>query len=184
VNGTIGFEILAPLRLADGSTVLVDRGWVPVGPGGATRIPTVPAATTGEVTVTGRVHQPESRSDPPVTVDGALTVRRIAPARLGGTLGVDRVYPDYVLLDRQQPAAAPGFTTITADREPSWMNAGYTVQWWAFSLLALVGFGWAARREAHDRRDGIVRTPRGTPGTPSRSRDRVADAELSSHTMR
>ena len=23
------------------------------------------------------------------------------------------------------------------------------MQWWAFALLTLIGFGWAARREAH-----------------------------------
>ena len=28
------------------------------------------------------------------------------------------------------------------------MNAGYVVQWWAFALLTLAGFGWAARRQA------------------------------------
>jgi hypothetical protein len=40
------------------------------------------------------------------------------------------------------------FTAIPADLENSTMNAGYVVQWWAFALLTLVGFGWAARREA------------------------------------
>jgi hypothetical protein len=54
------------------------------------------------------------------------------------------------------------------------MNAGYTVQWWAFAGLALAGFGWAARKEARDRRDGVVRA---TPDRPAknRSKDRLAD---------
>src|SRR4051812_37382773 len=29
VNGDVGFEIVTPLMLADGTAVLVDRGWVP-----------------------------------------------------------------------------------------------------------------------------------------------------------
>ena len=52
------------------------------------------------------------------------------------------------------------------------MNAGYTVQWWCFAMLALAGFGWAARREATDQRDGVVRAH---DGRQTRSRDRLAD---------
>src|SRR4051812_18323105 len=29
VDGKVGFEVVTPLRLADGTAVLVDRGWVP-----------------------------------------------------------------------------------------------------------------------------------------------------------
>jgi surfeit locus 1 family protein len=30
-NGGPGYEVLTPLRLADGSTILIDRGWLPLG---------------------------------------------------------------------------------------------------------------------------------------------------------
>jgi hypothetical protein len=90
------------------------------------------------------------------------------------TIGLTSAYTDYVLLDKQNPPAAAGFTRIPADRQNSWMNAGYTVQWWLFSALALVLFGWAARREAHDRRDGIDRRSRGDRPRDRLSKDRLA----------
>jgi cytochrome oxidase assembly protein ShyY1 len=136
----IGFEVLTPLVRADGSAVIVDRGWVPLPVSNG--LPQVPAAPSGEVTVTGRLHLPESRSDHPLTIDGTVQVRRIDPGRL--TLPY-RTVGGYVLAD--EPAQA-GLTPIASDHENAAMNAGYVVQWWMFALLTLAGFGWAARRQA------------------------------------
>ncbi len=150
VNSQVGFEIVDPLRLPDGRAVLVDRGWLaaPV-TRGAVAMPQVPAVPSGEVTVTGLVHLPESRADAPSRSDsGQLSVRRISPARLASAVP----YPllgGYVTLDNQQPAGDPSFVQIPVDHQDSAMNAGYTVQWWAFALITLLGFGWVARREAH-----------------------------------
>ncbi len=47
VNGRVGFEVITPLVLADGSSVLVDRGWVPPAEGGAGAAPSVPATPAG-----------------------------------------------------------------------------------------------------------------------------------------
>ncbi len=172
VNDTIGFEIVTPLVLADGSAVLVDRGFLP-GDDASNVLPKVPPAPTGIVSVTGRVHLPESKPDAPIHLDGHLAVRRISPSTVAGDLGYPALYQDYVLLDQQTPAVH-GFTTIPADTQPAWMNAGYTVQWWAFAALALFGFGWAARKEARDRRDGVVRATVDRPAK-TKSRDRLAD---------
>jgi cytochrome oxidase assembly protein ShyY1 len=149
VNSQVGYEIVDPLRLSDGSVVLVDRGWLaaPV-TRGALALPTVPAAPTSEVTVTGLVHLPESRADAPTRTDGLLTVRRISPAKLAGALPYP-VLGGYVTVDSQQPAADAAFVGIPVDHQDSGMNAGYVVQWWAFALITLGGYGWVARREAH-----------------------------------
>src|SRR5215217_3113921 len=42
VDGRLGFEVLTPLVLDDGSAVLVDRGWIPPNPAGPTVAPAVP----------------------------------------------------------------------------------------------------------------------------------------------
>jgi len=147
VDGTVGFEVLVPLVLDDGSAVLVDRGWLAPASTGANTPPAVPAAPDGRVTVTGRVHLPESRPDRPRTVDGRTEVRRISPAVLAPVLPY-RLLGGYLVVDAQQPAADPAFGTIASDHQNDWLNAGYTVQWWAFALLTLGAFGWAARREA------------------------------------
>jgi cytochrome oxidase assembly protein ShyY1 len=179
VNDTIGFEIVTPLVLADGSAVLVDRGFL-AGDDASNVLPKVPPVPTGIISLTGRVHLPESEPDVPIHLDGHLAVRRISPSTVAGDLGFPALYQDYVLLDQQIPAAH-GFTAIPADTQPAWMNAGYTVQWWAFAALALFGFGWAARKEARERRDGTDResVARATVERPAKtkSRDRLAGLE-------
>ena len=58
VNDRPGFEIVTPLRLADGKAVLVDRGFL--ARQGAELAPrNVPATPTGEVTITGRLRRSE-----------------------------------------------------------------------------------------------------------------------------
>jgi cytochrome oxidase assembly protein ShyY1 len=147
VNSSVGFEVLTPLVLDDGTAVLVDRGWLPSAPNSVRAPATVPAVPTGRVSVTGRVHLPESRADTPQQVAGTPQVRRISPAKLAGVLPY-RLYGGYVLLDANQPGSDKAFTGIPVDYQNAWMNAGYVVQWWAFALLTLFAFGWAARREA------------------------------------
>ena len=177
VNGSVGFEILTPLVLADNSVIMVDRGFL-ASPSAGLAAPPVPAAPSGPVTVVGRIHLPESSPDHPTSLGGRASVRRIDPALLAPALGYPAVYADYLLLDSQTPAATGGFTAIPPDHQASWLNAGYTVQWWMFSVLVLVAFGWGARREANDRRLGIDRH---TADRAPRSRDRLGEDEPGFH---
>jgi cytochrome oxidase assembly protein ShyY1 len=176
VDGDVGFEIVTPLQLTDGTAVLVDRGWIPPGAGGsAIAAPTVPPAPTGQVTVVGQIHLSESRPTAITHRDGRLDTRRISVPNLAKQMPFP-VYGAYVLLTTQTPANDPAFQQIPIDHEDAWQNAGYTVQWWMFALMALFAFGWQARREAHG--EGGPESP-DSPGerTPARSRstDRVAE---------
>ncbi len=60
MDGRPGFYALTPLRLADGSAVLVQRGWLPRDVVERTRI-AAPPAPAGDVTVRGRVAAGPSR---------------------------------------------------------------------------------------------------------------------------
>ncbi len=147
VERQVGFEVVTPLVLADGSAVLVDRGWIPAPPGAATAVPRVPPAPGGEVSVTGRVHLSESRPRPVQRREGRIEVRRIAVPQLAGELPYP-VYNAYVLLTEQRPPADPGFSAIPIQRQNAWLNGGYAVQWWVFAVMTLGAYVWLARREA------------------------------------
>jgi surfeit locus 1 family protein len=55
-DGRVGFQVVAPLRLADGRTVLIDRGWVAAG---ATRaVLPQPPLPAGVVSLRGRIDLP------------------------------------------------------------------------------------------------------------------------------
>ncbi|WP_432830285.1 SURF1 family cytochrome oxidase biogenesis protein [Dactylosporangium sp. CA-092794] len=143
VEGSVGFEVLTPLVLADGSAVLVDRGWVRPAAAGALTAPDVPAAPGGTVTVSGRLRPPESRGERPQAVAGHTEIRRITPVVIAPTLPY-AIFDAYVTAD--QPAA--GFTAVPAEKENALQNAGYVLQWWLFAAMTAYGFIYLARKEA------------------------------------
>ncbi|GGN48430.1 cytochrome oxidase assembly protein ShyY1 [Actinoplanes campanulatus] len=175
VGSKVGFEILTPLLLEDGTAVLVDRGWVPAPPGGALAAPEVPPAPTGQVTVVGQIHLSESRPAPVDRRDGRLDTRRISLPRLATELPFP-VYGAYVLLTEQTPAADPAFVPIPIPHEDSWQNGGYAVQWWVFAGMVFVLYGWQARREALESASGKPSGAR-PARKADRSRDRVEAAD-------
>lgn len=171
VGSEVGFEIVTPLLLDDGTAVLVDRGWVPAPPGGALASPEVPPAPAGQVTVVGQIHLSESRPAPIERRDGRLDTRRLSLPRLATELPFP-VYGAYVLSRQQTPTADPAFVQVPIGHEDAWQNGGYAVQWWIFAGMAFLLFGWQARREAHG-----LDTPGGTRPTAPATRDRVEEAD-------
>ncbi|MDO3702098.1 SURF1 family protein [Micromonospora sp. C28SCA-DRY-2] len=154
----VGFEVLTPLVLADGTAVLVDRGWIPPAPGGAVAQPQVPAAPPGEVTVVGRVHASESGSVGVSRREGRLETRRIGVPQLARELPYP-VHGAYLLLDEQTPAADPAFVAVPVGHANNWQNFGYVVQWWLFAGMTLFGYVWVARREARRLSGAAPRRP-------------------------
>ncbi len=148
VNNAVGYEIVTPLRLADGTAVLVDRGWVPPAPGGARPIPQIPAAPTGTVQVVALLHPSESTPGPIERREGRIQARRVAVGQLAAELPYP-VYGAYLLLTEQTPANDPAFTPIPVEHENALQNGGYAIQWWVFAAMALGVYVWLARREAH-----------------------------------
>jgi surfeit locus 1 family protein len=133
--GRAGYHVVAPLALADGRVVLVDRGWIAAGP---TRdaLPEVPPPA-GPVVVTGRVALPTTGYVELAADDGSGRVRQnLDPARFAATTGV-RVLP--IVIEATAPAAAEDATLVRDWPAP---DAGvdkhriYMVQWYAFAALA------------------------------------------------
>ncbi|MBM2623561.1 SURF1 family protein [Actinoplanes sp. LDG1-06] len=174
VDGDVGFEIVTPLVLADGTAVLVDRGWVPAPPGGALAPPVVPPAPTGEVTVVGQIHLSESRPAPVEQRNGRLDTRRISLSRLAPEMPYP-VYGAYVLLTSQTPPGDAAFRQIPIDHEDSWQNGGYAVQWWLFALMALAAYVYYARKEARGGEPARAKSPADRPRSPGG--DRVEEAD-------
>ncbi|NUR73952.1 MAG: SURF1 family protein [Hamadaea sp.] len=144
-QGQAGFEVITPLVQADGTAVLIDRGWIPASPKGPTVAPAVPAAPTGTVTVIGRVHPSESGGTDTLTVDGRTEIRRIVTGPIARYLNQYAVYDAYLLAVDGTPGvtAAP----VAVPTQNAWQNAAYVVQWWLFAGLTLVGFVYLLRKE-------------------------------------
>lgn len=178
-NGQPGYEVLTPLRLEDGSAVIIDRGWLPIGNREAGRPDTVPAPPAGEVEVTAR------------TKPGEPEVRRGAPEGQVASINLPALaerldYPvqqsAYGLLALERPAAEDTPAVAPKPSVDEGPHLSYSMQWFAFGVLAFVGLGYAARqqRRSDAEQDGTApERPQRRGGRPSSEdeEDAILDAQ-------
>ncbi|MDQ0734630.1 SURF1 family cytochrome oxidase biogenesis protein [Arthrobacter agilis] len=178
LNGQPGYEVLTPLRLDDGTAVVIDRGWLPIGNAEAGHPDEIPAPPAGRVEVTARTKPGE-----PAVNRGAPEgqVASIDLPALADTLDYPLQDAAYGLLALERPAAAE--TPIAApkpsiDEGP---HLSYSLQWFAFGVLAFVGLGYAARqqRRSDAEQDGAAPRPDRRRRRPSseEEEDAILDAQ-------
>ena len=144
--GAAGQNVVTPLQLADGELVLVNRGFVP-------ETDPIPAAPTGPVTITGRLKGTEKRSFGGLTdpADGELTeLHRLDIARLSEQLP-GPVAPVYVELLTSDPSAPNDPIPLPDPELDEGPHLSYMMQWFIFSICAIVGWVLAIRRSARHR---------------------------------
>jgi cytochrome oxidase assembly protein ShyY1 len=149
LSGRAGYEVVVPLKLSDGTTVVINRGWLPIGNDEAGRPDTVPAAPSGEVTVVARIKPAEptlQRGAP----EGQLA--SIDLAKYQEEVGYELEQGAYGLMASEDPSpevvpeAAP---KPSVDEGP---HLSYAMQWFAFGVMVFIGLGYAAWQEALNRR--------------------------------
>lgn len=138
-----GVEIVTPLVLADGTAVLVNRGWIPSDNTG-TR-PVLPPPPKGTVQVTGFWH-PDNGAGPEATRPQNGQIRAIDSQELQHFVGTD-LRDGFVGLEKQQPAASGELVTEEGPELGQGPHFFYALQWWFFAGLAIVGYIWFARAE-------------------------------------
>ena len=134
-NGVFGYEVVVPLELADGTSLLVDRGWIPNGRSAA-EPSKVPATPAGVVTVTGwlRLGEPSLKRQMPA---GRLASINLAETRAqtGASL-----YGAYLIMGGEVGPPGEQIVRPQALEEPDTgegPHLAYALQWW---LAAPVGF--------------------------------------------
>lgn len=130
-----GVDVVVPLITADGTGVLVDRGWLASADQDNHPVP-IPAPPAGQVTVTGWVRADATGDSTKVSDLGtrAVSSRAIAPA-IGRTLDAG-----WIQLEAESPAPA---TALAANDQPDLSNGPhffYALQWWFFGILAIFGY--------------------------------------------
>jgi cytochrome oxidase assembly protein ShyY1 len=141
-DGNPASEVVVTLLTADGTAVLIDRGYVSAS--SVSNGASVPALPTGTVTVLGRVQQDET--------DPANRPPKSAPDGR----------PQFYAVNAEQITAAPdsyrGYLQLT-DKSPGVLTAigmpqidsgpflSYALQWLAFGAMAVLGIGFFIYRE-------------------------------------
>jgi surfeit locus 1 family protein len=162
-----GYWVLTPLEQSDGTSVVINRGWIPFsytedGPWSDFDPP------SGTVTVVGMVRPPQARdagalvAGPEDAAEGTLrSLARVDVARLQQQVD-EPLYPLYVNLESQSPVQsatyAPSGAPLpvpvprpTLDEGP---HFGYAVQWFTFALLTVIVYPLLLRRVARRRLQG------------------------------
>lgn len=151
----VGYEVLTPFALAGGGTLMVNRGWVPVGADGSTRADLAPPAEL--VRAVGYL-APLAR--PGLHLGGNPTHADSWPVRLlfPGWAELERLYGrrliHRVLL--LAPTAAGGYARAWR-MKPKYgpqQNYSYMVQWIAFAVVIFAIWFWLTVRRTRRKGSG------------------------------
>jgi cytochrome oxidase assembly protein ShyY1 len=133
-GGDTGYDVLTPLRLADGTAVLVNRGW------NASTNPAPPPS--GAVAARGfarRSRPPGSDTSEPI--NGRTTVARLDLARLGQGLPYPLRSDVWIDATALVPTPGPGAPELLQPPPPDRVNhMQYAIQWWLLALVPLIGW--------------------------------------------
>jgi surfeit locus 1 family protein len=136
LEGEPGDQVLTPLRLADGTGLVVDRGWIPLDQG----VPVTgeAAAPTGTVTVAGVLFPPDAIAAPTGTPSSVERITKVDLGQIGAQLPYP-IVPVYLLLQTQRPpqqGALPELPPL-----PPLTNGphlSYALQWFSFATVVVV----------------------------------------------
>lgn len=147
LNGQPGYEVVVPFKLESGETVVIDRGWLPIGNNNPGRPDSIPAPPTGEVTAVVRLKagEPTLQRGAP---DGQLA--SIDLPAYAEELGYPVLTGAYGQLASENPAPAEMPFPFPMPSTEEGTHLSYSLQWFAFGVLMFVGFGYAARQQARN----------------------------------
>jgi cytochrome oxidase assembly protein ShyY1 len=163
-DGLAGDNVLTALVTDDGTTVVVNRGFVPLGVD-------VPAPPTGDTQILARVRLPQERQRGELTdaadTDAPLTeVRRVDLGQLSSQFPGE-VAPVYLDLIDSIPAVGPvdpvPVPAPTLDEGP---HLSYAAQWFIFAVCVLIGWVLAVRRSIRTHRRTTLTAGSSEPAPP------------------
>jgi cytochrome oxidase assembly protein ShyY1 len=134
-DGAAGVDVVVPLELADGTSVLVDRGWYATDNRGASS-EDVPDPPPGEVTVTGWVRRDAAGDSTQVTDQ---STRAVDSDAIGEALDRE-VVGGWIDLRTESPEPETALQPVEMPELNEGPHFFYGLQWWFFGLLAVFGF--------------------------------------------
>ena len=142
-----GRDLYAMVELADGTVVIVDRGWLPAG------TPS-PALPTGEVRITGRLRQPDTGGTGQTAETGAepVPIFRVDVNDIADDAGATprAMYVERITALPDEPREMTPVPFPDLGEGP---HFGYAVQWFLFALCTLAGWGFAVAKKVSDLKD-------------------------------
>lgn len=142
-NGQLGYNVIMPFQLDDGSVVVVDRGWV-LGSPMRDFVPDV-SVPLGKLRVTGVVTQP---SDSKLIRESEVSVKTWPHKILEVDINVMRQQSQLALYGKLLRLEADSPGALTVIWRPTNMSAakhyGYSVQWGLLALALIILYVFAS----------------------------------------
>jgi cytochrome oxidase assembly protein ShyY1 len=153
-DGTTGRNVVNALRLADGSLVLVNRGFVPTGS-------PVSAPPAGEVSVLARLKAGQRAGTGQPRDDGSSELTEIRRVDLGALAQQfdQPIAPMYLDLLRSTPPEPATFSPVAFPDLSDGPHLSYTIQWFIFTICVAVGWVFAVRKSVRERSGKAPKKP-------------------------
>nr|WP_255622286.1 SURF1 family protein [Tessaracoccus sp. OS52] len=152
-----GIEVVAVLETVEGDEVLINRGFI-ARQTGQPDTEDLPAPPVGDVQLTGYLHRDE-RGDDTAVVPHDFKVRLINAGAIGESLGRE-LLPGYLVLIESDPDNGEALEPMAPPILDEGNHYSYALQWFAFSVIALVGIVVLIRADLKDRRKAQARAER------------------------
>ncbi|MCE5290460.1 MAG: hypothetical protein LLG14_14635 [Nocardiaceae bacterium] len=170
-QGFPAFMVLTPFHLDDGSSVLINRGYVKASE--ANQPPTLAPVPAGHVTIEGRLRlrQIAAEDKKPVFESGYWQIYAVDPIAVGGILK-NNLPSGYLQLSDGQPGA---FAAVELPQLDSGPYLSYGLQWLAFGVMAPLGLAYFIRAELRERRKEQPAVSTSATPTPPTPADKLTD---------
>ncbi|ABK05609.1 conserved hypothetical protein (plasmid) [Arthrobacter sp. FB24] len=172
-NAAPGYEVLVPFRLASGETIVINRGWLPIGNLRPGYPDAVPAPPEGIIDAVVRLKPAEPGLDRAAPEGQLASIELVAYTR---QLAYPLMTGSYGLMASESPGPDETPLQLTPPSVQEGSNLSYALQWITFGVLAFVGFGYTAKQHARMRREELEQDAPVTanrPLHPSRTRRRA-----------
>ena len=145
LESDLGLWVVTPLRLSDGTVVMVNRGWIAAA-NSAVDSPVVATVPVGTIEVLGRLREVQDRTKPAPSDLPAGQVDRIIPMEI--VSGATTLSNAYVEMTASRPESkSADIRTLPEPEVTEGAHRSYALQWMFFEIMTVIGWSILVRNE-------------------------------------
>ena len=155
LESDLGLWVVTPLKLTDGTVVMVNRGWTAAA-NSAVDSPVVADVPTGSIEVLGRLREVTPRTKPGPTDLPEGQVDRIIPLEIVDS--PETLTNAYVEMTASRPESkSADIRTLPAPEVTEGAHRSYAIQWMFFEIMTVIGWVILVRNEVKEQRKVALR---------------------------